>query len=456
MNIPQNLEAEMRILANAMISVDWVNDLFSKAKAEYFHSPKTLAIYSTMKRLYELDRDITFETVSANLPPRILSNEELAQVFVLSCDGLFIQDFLDILKQCYLKRMLLKLAEDIISILHSGRDPKEIIEFIEGTIFSLDDDNVKNPGVHISDFLKDGSFLKKIEQRQQNFLEGKCSFEGMPTHYYDLDTLIRGLTPGHLTIVGARPGMGKTTLALNLIEQLCFKSNGRCLFFSLEMPKKEVVEKLLCQTSEIEFEKVSKGTITGPEYQKLVQAYHAWNSKALIIDDQPGLSIDTIKSRCIRSKRAHNINAIFIDYVQLISAKGHEARHLEIGHISRKLKEIAKELEVPIVALAQLNRLSEGRTDKRPFVSDLRESGSLEADADEVILIHRPECYDAYDKPGIMELNVAKNRFGATGQVKLLFEKKYGALKSYQHYTPRQSEVALPPSEEKDSSGYFY
>lgn len=451
-----DLEAEMRILANAMTSSDWANELFSKAKDEYFHSPKTLTIYSIMKQLHELDREISFATVREKLPLQSVSVQELAQVAVVSGSGLFIEDFLEILEECHKRRQLEKLAQDILSQTKSAK-ASEILKSLDSQSFAITTETSKKLSYSVDEFVSGPlSLIDIVQKRQQNFIDGKPSFEGMPTHYYDLDKLIRGFTPGHFTLIGARPAMGKTTLALNLIEQLCFKSQGRCLFFSLEMPAKEVVEKIFCQTVEIPFEKISNGSLVGKEFQRFVEAANGWKNKKLVIHDQASLSIEQIKSRSIRHQRLDGINIIFIDYVQLITSKGHESRHLEVGHISRKLKEIAKELNVPIVALAQLNRMAENRSDKRPFISDLRESGSLEADADEIILIHRPEVYESHDKPGIMELNIAKNRFGPTGQMKLLFKKEYGGLKSYAAYEPNLSGSDLSTSEQSYGSPHFY
>lgn len=433
MHIPTSLEEEYRILGAAMRSIDWTNELFAHLTLDHFFDSQNREIYSTMHYLYENDRTVDIDTIEAHASKDKLKAEHLINVYSLGNTSLHPGDLIACIKEAYKKRQLQEIASDILK--HTETDASqsaEILRSLEDKIFNISQDKTSK----ILHTFKEASslppYLETIQTRQNNFRQGISSFEGHPTHYYDLDEKIKGLSPGHLTIIGARPGVGKTTFALNLMESLCFKSRCKCLFFSLEMPSREVIEKLVAQTAEIPFSKIAKGDLTGDEYQRIVMAYNSWLSKTLILDDQPALGIDQIKARAIRAQKTHKIDVIFIDYIQLVTSKrNNEARHLEIADISRKCKEIAKELKVPIIALAQLNREIEKRTDKRPFISDLRESGSLEADADEILLLHRPELYCATDKPGLIEVLVSKNRFGPTGNFLLTFNKECGVLKNY-------------------------
>jgi replicative DNA helicase len=290
-------------------------------------------------------------------------------------------------------------------------------------------------------------FLKELQERQQQYAERgeQSGVTGVPTHFVDLDRLLNGFMPSNLILLGARPAMGKTAFALNVAENICFKNKLPVGFFSLEMSASQLLHRMISSQAEVESQKILRGNLTGAEYQKIVGAVNEMQKHVLIIDDQPGLKVTDLRARARRMREAHGIGFLVIDYLQLISGSGTmrsvESRQIEISEISRMLKNLARELNIPILCLAQLSRKVEERQGHRPMMSDLRESGSLEQDSDVVMFMFRREYYDKHDKPGQAELIVAKNRHGATGDVLLTYRKDFGQFCNAAPMTP-QTEMA--------------
>ena len=291
------------------------------------------------------------------------------------------------------------------------------------------------------------SYLSEIAQRQENFLKfGDTShvMTGIPTGFKDLDKKLDGLNDSNLIILAARPAMGKTALAINIAENLSFESDVPVGIFSLEMSAEQIVHRIICSQTQISSEKIKKGNLTGDEYQKIVKKVNHFKSKKLIIDDQPGLRVNDLRARARRMKEAYNIGFIVIDYLQLLSgasnSRGPENRQVEISEISRILKNTARELDIPILCLSQLSRKVEERAGHRPMMSDLRESGSIEQDADQVLFLLRRDYYDEQDHPGIAEVIVGKNRHGDTGDVKFTFLKDIAKFVDYSPFSSDDDE----------------
>ena len=281
-------------------------------------------------------------------------------------------------------------------------------------------------------------FLKELEQRQQKykeFGEDASKVTGVPTSFKDLDELINGFNPSNLMILAARPAMGKTALGLNFAENICFKQKIPVAFFSLEMSAEQLVHRVISSQSEVDAEKITTGSLNGSEYQKIVFSVKEMQKHTMIIDDQPGLKITDLRSRARRLKEMYNIGFIVIDYLQLLSGSGTirstENRQLEVSEISRLLKTLAKELNIPILCLSQLSRRVEERQGHRPMLSDLRESGSLEQDSDLILFLLRKDYYDPHDKPGMATLIIAKNRHGPVGDVNMVYRKEIVQFKDY-------------------------
>jgi replicative DNA helicase len=283
-------------------------------------------------------------------------------------------------------------------------------------------------------------YLKELQERQERFqLRGPedSGITGLPTRFVDLDKMVNGFNRSNLMILAARPAMGKTAFALNIAENICFKSRVPVGIFSLEMSAEQLVHRIICSQSEVESDKIKTGALNGGDFQKVVASVNEMQQHVMIIDDQPGLKITDLRSRARRMKETYGIGFLMIDYLQLItgsnSFRGSENRQNEISEISRMLKNLARELNIPVLCLSQLSRKVEERQGHRPLMSDLRESGSIEQDSDIVMFLLRREYYDPHDKPGMAELIVAKNRHGGVGSVHLTFRKE---LAQFANHTP--------------------
>ena len=245
------------------------------------------------------------------------------------------------------------------------------------------------------------------------------------------------MNPSNLMIVAGRPSMGKTALGVNIAEHICFNQNKPVAVFSLEMTAEELLHRMICTQAEVPSEKIKMGALDGAEYQRIVTAVSRMQDHTFIIDDQPGLKITDLRARARRLKEVYDIQFLLVDYLQLLSgSKGHfqtENRQTEISEISRMLKNLARELAIPIMCPSQLSRKVEERAGHRPMMSDLRESGSIEQDADCVMMIYRRDYYNATDHPGMAEIIIAKNRHGSIGDVKLTFHKELAQFRNYTH-----------------------
>lgn len=301
-------------------------------------------------------------------------------------------------------------------------------------------------------------YLEELQERQEEYLlkgPEEAGISGIRSHYTDMDKMLNGLNNSNLMILAARPAMGKTALALNIAQNVCFKNNIPVGVFSLEMGAEQLVHRVICSESEVESDKIKTGAINGVEYQRIVAAVNEMQKHTMIIDDQPGLKITDLRARARRMKESHGIGFLVIDYLQLISGSGsgrsNESRQIEISEISRMLKNLARELDIPILCLSQLSRKVEERQGHRPMMSDLRESGSIEQDSDIVMFLLRREYYDPNDKPGMAELIVGKNRHGPVGSVNFTYRKEFAL---FQNYTPLSYDQGpnSPVDEEADAA----
>jgi replicative DNA helicase len=302
-------------------------------------------------------------------------------------------------------------------------------------------------------------YLKELQERQERFLQRgpeDTGISGIPSHLVDLDKMINGLNNSNLMILAARPAMGKTALALNIAENVCFKNHIPVGIFSLEMSAEQLVHRIICSQAEVESDKIKTGALNGVEYQRIVSCVSDMQKHVMIIDDQPGLKVTDLRARARRMKETYGIGLLIIDYLQLISGSGNsrttENRQSEISEISRMLKNLARELNIPIICLSQLSRKVEDRQGHRPMMSDLRESGSIEQDSDIVMFLLRREYYDPMDKPGMAELIIAKNRHGGVGSVNLTYRKEYT---QFANYTPvRYDQVQMDPEADREFSQF--
>ena len=357
----------------------------------------------------------------------------------------YIEEYVDVVKNKATLRRMIHVAQEIEkNALQNPQDVSLVLDEAQQKLFNIGQSVNANGGILIKEMLtgvKSTSkipYLKELQQKQESFqIKGidDTGITGIPTHFIDLDKMINGMAPSNLMILAARPAMGKTALALNIAENICFRNEVPVGLFSLEMSAEQLLHRLICSQAEVESDKLKTGSLNGAEFQRVVAAVNSMQKGTMIIDDQPGIKITDLRARARRMKEIHGIQFLVIDYLQLLSGSGSskspENRQNEISEISRMLKTLARELNLPILCLSQLSRKVEERQGHRPMMSDLRESGAIEQDSDIVMFLLRREYYDPYDKPGMAELIVAKNRHGSVGSVNLTFRKELAQFANY-------------------------
>ena len=325
------------------------------------------------------------------------------------------------------QRRLLETCLDVARRCYDNQDAaKDLLDDAERQIFEIARMDKSGDAHSITDI------LQQTFERIDRLRERGSRLTGLGTDYVDLDDITGGLQPGELIIIAARPSMGKTSLALNLTERVAGLKQG-VAFFSLEMSNQQVIQNMLCCRAQIDGQAMRKGRITDQQYKRLQEEAERLYETQIFVDDTPGVTITQLRAKCRRMKQKHDIKMVVIDYLQLMTAGGRvESRQQEISTISRGLKGLARELEVPVIALSQLNRDVENRDDHRPRMSDLRESGAIEQDADVIVLLHRDEYYKPTEaNAGLAQLIIAKQRNGPTGEVTLRFFREYMRFENY-------------------------
>ncbi len=327
-----------------------------------------------------------------------------------------------IVRERAILRKLIWVATEIASEGYGAEsDTEEYLDKAEKAIFEVTARQVKPSFVPLKEILRDA--FARIEE----LYERQDAVTGVPSGYHELDQLTAGLQPSDLIIIAGRPGTGKTSFVLNIAQHAAIKSGTPVGFFSLEMSKEQLVMRMLCSEAKVDSQRVRRGNLRDSDWPKLTRAAGALAEAPIYIDDTPGVSTLELRAKCRRLKSEAGLGLVVVDYLQLMRGKGkYDVREQEISEISRTLKALAKELHVPVVALSQLNRGVESRADKRPMISDLRESGAIEQDADVIMFIYRDEIYDkeSQDK-GLAEIIVGKQRNGPTGDIKLAFIAEY-------------------------------
>lgn len=449
---PNSKESEMMVLGCTLSSVNSLNTAADNLDDTDFYYTEHKKIFKVLKEAYKKDKPADIHIVAEELKRQDLLDDiggvsYLTTLAQFAGTSAYIEEYVQIVKDKSLLRKMLD-ATDIIekNVLEEPEDVKNTLDDAQNKFFQISQSVNSHTHLHIKDILsglKSESsipYLKELQEKQEKFLQrgpDDSKITGLATHFLDLDNLINGLSNSNLMILAARPAMGKTALALNIAENVCFKNDKAVGIFSLEMTAEQLLHRIICSQSEVESEKIKTGSLDGSEYQKIVSCVNSIQKKTLIIDDQPSLKITDLRARARRMKEAFNIDLLVIDYLQLLTGSGHlrsmENRQNEVSEISRMLKNLARELNIPILCLSQLSRRVEERQGHRPMMSDLRESGSLEQDSDLVLFLLRREYYDPYDKPGHAELIIAKNRHGAVGSVNLSFRKE---IARFENYTP--------------------
>ena len=395
--------------------------------SEDFYQSQYGVLFDAMLELYNEGKPVDLVTLQERLrekdvPPEISSLEFAKDLLDAVPTSANVRHYATIVQEKSMLRKLIKVNEEIANTCYLAKERTEdILEETEKKIFDLLQYRSTGDFVPIKQVVLNA--LDKIEKASKN----KGTVTGIPTGFIDLDYKTSGFQPSDLILIAARPSMGKTAFVLNVAQNMAFKEGKTVAIFSLEMSKEQLVNRLFSLESKVDSQALRTGNLTDEDWAKLIEGAAVVGKSNLIIDDTPGISIAELRSKCRKFKLEHNLGIIIIDYLQLMSGgKRSESRQQEISEISRSLKAVARELNVPVVALSQLSRAVEQRPDHRPMLSDLRESGAIEQDADVVMFLYRDDYYNKdTDKKNIAEVIIAKQRNGPIGTVELVWLPNY-------------------------------
>lgn len=424
---PQNVEAEKSVLGAMLIDDEAIGLAVESLDEAWFYNEAHRTIYQAIVSLYNDRKNVDLIT----LTDKLKNEGQLAQVGGVSYVSAIIdfvptsaniEHYSSIVKEKGILRRLIKNSTQIISECYESKGNIEnVVDNAERLIFEIADLKQTQKSYHIKDLVKEG--IETIDRLYQR----KESLTGIPTGFVDVDKMTSGLQNSDLIIVAARPSMGKTAFAITMAENFALKYGGGVAIFSLEMSKEQLVQRMLCSQARVDAHKVRSGFLSPADWPLLTKAAAELSNSRIFIDDTPAISVLELRAKARRLKANHDIQMIVLDYIQLMRGTAKiENRQQEISEISRSLKSLARELKVPLIALSQLSRLVEQRQDHRPQLSDLRESGAIEQDADVVILLMREEYYNPTEENrGVADVILAKQRNGPVGTVKLSFLKEY-------------------------------
>ncbi|MDD3274540.1 MAG: replicative DNA helicase [Candidatus Omnitrophica bacterium] len=425
---PQNLDAEMAVLGSMLLDEEAVSVSAEKLDASCFYKDSHRKIFQAIIELYNANKAVDLITLTDLLKNAGTLDEIGGASYLTSLANAVptaanINYYAGIVSEKYILRSLINNSTKIISVCHeSDGNIADVVDTAEKLIFEVSDRKNQGTYQHLKEIVKDS--IETIDRLYQN----KAHVTGIPTGYIDFDLKTAGLQPSDLVIVAGRPSMGKSAFALGIAEYAGVVEKVPTAIFSLEMSKEQLVQRMLCSHARVDAHKVRTGYLATSDWPRLTAAAGKLSDSPIFIDDTPAISVMELRARARRLKSHHDIKLIILDYMQLMrgSASSTESRQQEISEISRSLKALARELSVPVIAISQLSRAVESRTDHRPQLSDLRESGAIEQDADVVVLILREEYYNpSPDNQGVAEAIIAKQRNGPVGSLKLAFIKEY-------------------------------
>ncbi len=425
---PQSVEAEQSVIGSMLIDKEVIPVVMEVLKPEDFYRPDHKEIYDVIIELFDKAQPIDLITVSERLRLHgkldlVGGLEYLTNIATDVPTTANVKHYAKIVEEKSLLRKLIKASSDIVDLgFNASEEVSFILDKAEQNIFDILQKRSSQGFVPIKDVLVDT--FNKLEELYNN----KGHITGIPTGFVDLDFKTSGLHNSDLVLIAARPAMGKTAFALNLAQNAAVHSGIPVALFSLEMSKEQLVNRMLCSEAMVDSNKMKTGQLEDNDWQKVARALGPLSEAPIFIDDTPGISITEIRAKCRRMKLEHNLGLVVIDYLQLMqgSRSRSENRQQEISEISRSLKILAKEINVPVICLSQLSRAAETRTDHRPILSDLRESGAIEQDADIVMFLYRDDYYNPdTEKKNIAEIILAKHRSGSTGTVELVWLGQY-------------------------------
>ena len=425
--LPHSVEAEQSVIGAMIMDREAIVVASELITAEDFYNKQYGILFDTMVELNDEGKPVDLVTLQDRLkekdvPPEVSSLEFVRDLITAVPTSANIKYYAGVVAEKSTLRKLIRLNEEIANTCYAGKESLEIIlEETEKKIFEVVQKRNTGDFVPIRQVVMNA--MDKIEKAAKN----KGAVTGIPTGFVDLDYRTAGMQPSDLVLIAARPSMGKTAFVLNIAEHVAFRQNKTVAIFSLEMSKEQLVNRLFSLESKVDSQHIRTGQLSDQEWEKLIESAGVIGKSNLIIDDTPGISIAELRSKCRKYKLEHNLSMIIIDYLQLMSGSGRtDSRQQEISDISRSLKAVARELSVPVLALSQLSRAVEQRPDHRPMLSDLRESGAIEQDADVVMFIYRDDYYNHdTDKKDVAEIIIAKQRNGPIGTIELAWLPNY-------------------------------
>jgi len=424
---PQNLEAEMAVLGSMLMDEDAISVAMEVLRADNFYKDTHRKIFEGISVLYNANKAVDLITLTDELKRSAILDEIGGASFLTSLvnsvpTAANISHYVSIVKEKSILRTLINNSTRIISSCYeSDGNVSELVDNAEQLVFEVSDKKLQGSYLPLKEIIKDS--IETIDKLYQK----KAHVTGIPTGFIDFDTKTSGLQFSDLIVIAGRPSMGKSALAISIAEYAGVVEKIPLVIFSLEMSKEQLVQRMLCSHAKVDAHKVRTGYLSPSDWPRLTAAAGKLSEASIFIDDSPAISVMELRAKARRLKAHQDIQLIILDYLQLMRGSGNiENRQQEISDISRSLKALARELHVPVVAISQLSRAVESRTDHRPQLSDLRESGAIEQDADVVVLILREEYYNpTADNQGVAEVIIAKQRNGPVGSIKLTFVKEY-------------------------------
>ena len=427
--MPHSVEAEQSVVGAMLMDKDAITTASEIISGNDFYQSAYGIIFDSMVELFNESKPVDLITLQERLkekdvPAEVASLEFVKDLVTAVPTSANVKYYAQIVADKSMMRKLIKLNEEIANTCYAGKESLEaVLEKTEKAVFDLL--QKRNTGEYVPIKQVVLNALDRIEKASKN----KGTVTGIPTGFIDLDYKLSGLQPSDLVLVAARPSMGKTAFVLNIAQYMAFKKDKGVAIFSLEMSKEQLVNRLFSLESQVDAQALRTGNMKDSDWEKLIEGAGIIGKSNLIIDETPGISVSELRSKCRKYKLEHGLDIVIIDYLQLMTGsvgKNSESRQQEISEISRSLKGLARELNVPVVALSQLSRAVESRPDKRPMLSDLRESGAIEQDADVVMFIYRDEYYNKdseFKKQA--EIIIAKQRNGPVGTVNLAWLGEY-------------------------------
>lgn len=426
--LPHSAEAEQSVIGSMLMDRDAIIAASEIITADDFYQNQYGVMFDAMVELFNEGKPVDLVTLQNRLkekdvPPEVSSLEFVREIVIAVPTSANIRSYANIVREKAMLRRLIRVNEEIANTCYSGKERLEdILSYTEKAIFDLLQNRTG------SDFVPIKQVALNVLERIEAASKSEGTVTGIPTGFIDLDYKTSGMQPSDLVLLAARPSMGKTAFVLNLVDYVAVRKGMPCMIFSLEMSKEQLVNRMLSMESNVDSQKLRTGSLTDADWDAVVEGIGIIGNSKLIIDDTPGISITELRSKCRKIKLEYGLSMVIVDYLQLMSGSGRSGdnRQQEISEISRSLKALAREIQAPVVALSQLSRACESRQDHRPMLSDLRESGAIEQDADVVMFLYRDDYYNKdTDRPNVAEVIIAKQRNGPIGTVELLWRPEF-------------------------------